>query len=327
MFVGVYYDKYLGFDFSEYVKWSYFGFNKRLELFDHSAHNDLHNFSGKFIHLVHSECKISKYEFYRNIASDIMKLKKDQCIQFAELMILRENLLKFTIRYNDLTGTQHGTPISHKEGRRTLFATDERNIKEDYGYVIDGVVFYKALNNIDLEDEIILLRQSMDNRQIAKRIEDLDEFIEEATDLLKKIFKSEKKDESIEPIILTRTFVFNNLISWDHQLNAWVKDFKTEHGYFPNIALASTETYARIDLIVNARGKDHLRNPKGESASTEEFVSMNGFKGEGYELDFCMDENLGVNSVRLIYDSDPDGGLPIPEDEEIKIKTTKKMVG
>jgi hypothetical protein len=127
----------------------------------------------------------------------------------------------------------------------------------------------------------------------------------------------EDKTEVIEPILLTRTFSFNNLVSWDHQLNSWVKEFKSAHGYFPNIALASTETYARIDLVVNARGKDHLRNPEGEAPPEEEFVSMNGFKGDGYELDFCMDDNLGVDSVRLIYDSDPDGGLPIPEEVDL----------
>ena len=44
---------------------------------------------------------------------------------------------------------------------------------------------------------------------------------------------------------------------------------------------------------------------------------MSGFKGEGYEIDFCIEENLGVDSVKLIYDSDPDGGLPIMEREEM----------
>lgn len=133
----------------------------------------------------------------------------------------------------------------------------------------------------------------------------------------------EDKTEVIEPILLTRTFTFNNLVSWDHQLNSWVKEFKSGHGYFPNIALASTETYARIDLVVNARGKDHLSNPEGEAPPEEEFVSMIGFKGEGYELEFCMDDSLVVDSVRLIYDSDPDGGLPIPEEEEMEIGIAK----
>jgi hypothetical protein len=29
----------------------------------------------------------------------------------------------------------------------------------------------------------------------------------------------------------------------------------------------------------------------------------------------CIDEELRANKFRLIYDSDPDGGLPLPEEE------------
>jgi hypothetical protein len=75
--------------------------------------------------------------------------------------------------------------------------------------------------------------------------------------------------------------------------------------------------------VANARGKDHLRNPEGETAQEGEFVSMNGMRGDGYEIDFCIDDCLGVDTVRLIYDSDPDGGLPIPvEEEAVNIKVS-----
>ena len=120
-----------------------------------------------------------------------------------------------------------------------------------------------------------------------------------------------------DPILVAKMFTFNNLMNWDHQLNSWIKEFKSDYGYFPNFLLASTETYARIDLVANARGKDHLRNTEGETAPEGEFVSMNGMRGDGYEIDFCIDDGLGVDTVRLIYDSDPDGGLPIPESEAV----------
>ena len=322
MYVGVYYDKYIGFSYPEYLKWSYFGYSKRLELFASADRDDVINFVEKFIRILKSDCYISKYEFYRIIGSERIGLKRDQCNQFVEMMLVRENLLKFTARYNDLTGgPQYGTSEISTGERRTLFETDERNRKEKYGYEVDGVFFYKELHNEDLEDEIVLLKQSLDNRQCERRIEDFDKLIEENCEIAKNIFKTKKHNETSEPILKTRTFAFNNLISWDHQLNSWVKEFKAQHGYFPNIALASTETYGRIDLVVNASGKDHLRNAAGENAPEAEFVSMNGFQGEGYELDFCMDDNLGLDSVKLIYDSDPDGGLPIPvELEELNNK-------
>ena len=133
------------------------------------------------------------------------------------------------------------------------------------------------------------------------------------------------KEIKPERILLTTTFSFDSLISWDHQLNSWVKEFKADLEYYPNILLASNETYARIDLVVNARGKDKLRNSEGAGAPEEEFVSMNGFKGDGYELDFCMDDNTGVDTVRLIYDSDPDGGLPLIQDAILY--TLNKLLG
>jgi hypothetical protein len=130
-------------------------------------------------------------------------------------------------------------------------------------------------------------------------------------------FKESKETYTAAPIIKASVYTFTNLLSWDHQLNEWVKAFKMEHGYFPNILLASSATYSRIDLIVNARGRDHLHNPEGLSPSEEEFISMSGFKGNGYDLNFCIEDQLGIDTVKLIYDSDPDGGLPIPEEDEI----------
>lgn len=106
------------------------------------------------------------------------------------------------------------------------------------------------------------------------------------------------------------------MAQWDHQINGWVKLFKERHGHFPNILLASSATYSRIDLVANARGKDQLRSPAGETPPVEEFASMHGFRGDGYELDFCVDETLGIDTIKLIYDSDPNGGLPIPGIDE-----------
>jgi hypothetical protein len=91
-----------------------------------------------------------------------------------------------------------------------------------------------------------------------------------------------------------------------------VKGFKERYGVFPGILLASTATYSRIDMIANARGKEKLIGAAGQVAPEDEFISMSGFQGSGYTLDFCIDDGPGVDTVRLIYDSDPDGGLPVP---------------
>jgi hypothetical protein len=88
MFVGVYYDKYLGFDYCEYLKWSYFGYQKRLELFEIRDHEKLDIFVNNFFHLVDGKQNVSKYEFYTKIAYEILKLSDEEVKTFAELMLL-----------------------------------------------------------------------------------------------------------------------------------------------------------------------------------------------------------------------------------------------
>lgn len=129
-----------------------------------------------------------------------------------------------------------------------------------------------------------------------------------------------------EPVFHAHQFTFNFMSEWDHQLNGWVRSFKNRFGLYPNILLASSATYARIDLVANARGKENMHNSFGQGAPESEFISMSGFRGEGYYLDFCIEEQLPLDSVRLIYDSDPDGGLPIPDittdDQGNKVKVS-----
>jgi hypothetical protein len=108
---------------------------------------------------------------------------------------------------------------------------------------------------------------------------------------------------------------FTNIALWSHDLNRWVKQFKEVHGVYPNILLASDSTYARIDMVANTNGRDNIRNPDGEIA--EKFASMSGFQGKGYSLDFCIDDRLDVDMVKLIFDSDPGGGgEPVFDDQD-----------
>jgi hypothetical protein len=137
-------------------------------------------------------------------------------------------------------------------------------------------------------------------------------------DLDSKFFDSMKTAYSLEtrpPVIVAAKYTLNSLIHWDDQLNDWVEKFKRSKGYYPNILLASSATYSRIDMVINARGKDRVKGKDGKIAAKDEFISPCGFKGESYELMFCTEEQLGIDTVKLIYDSDPDGGVPIPEDD------------
>lgn len=170
----------------------------------------------------------------------------------------------------------------------------------------------KVLDEMEKDEELVIGVHYSDEPSLIEKGE-------YELDLHPKFFDSLKMTISDalrrkDPVFFQSRFTFNSLLNWDDQINSWVMKFKKKHSYYPNILLASSETYARIDMVANARGKSRIKDEAGNSATS--FVSMSGFQGEGYSLDFCIEERLGVDTVKLIYDSDPDGGLPIPEDEE-----------
>lgn len=99
---------------------------------------------------------------------------------------------------------------------------------------------------------------------------------------------------------------FENMNSWSHDLFRWTMNFKQIHGVFPNILLASGITYSRIDLVANSNSKEKIKNPEGENP--ESFVAMSGFSTPDFTLEFCLDDRLEPNRVKLIFDCGPGGG-------------------
>lgn len=65
--------------------------------------------------------------------------------------------------------------------------------------------------------------------------------------------------------------------------------------------------------MANSRNREKIKNRDGGNPPETQFADMTGFVGSGYSLDFCIKENLPIDSICLIYDSDPDGGLPIDD--------------
>lgn len=118
------------------------------------------------------------------------------------------------------------------------------------------------------------------------------------------------------PGILRRTYALKSWRTWDHELHSFVTDFRARFGAAPHILLASSVTLTRIDM---AARKQHIRGDSGERPDDAEYVSLAGFEGPDYSLDFCVEERLPAKDVSLIYDPDPDGGLPVPlEDTEVR---------
>lgn len=97
---------------------------------------------------------------------------------------------------------------------------------------------------------------------------------------------------------------------WDREINRASLAFHHTFGCAPNILLANQITFQRIDMIAN---KQRLTNHDGALASPSQYCSVGGFNGDGYALDFCLDDTLADRCCVLLYDANPDGdGEPIP---------------
>jgi hypothetical protein len=110
-----------------------------------------------------------------------------------------------------------------------------------------------------------------------------------------------------------RTYGFERWIAWDDELNIAAKDFMGRFMVPPHIMLASSVTYAKIDL---AAKKGHLTNESGEHPDEAEHTPVTAFAGPGFRLQFCIEDRLPAGRFSLIYDSDPDGPGPVLDDTE-----------
>jgi hypothetical protein len=202
---------------------------------------------------------------------------------------------------------------------------DQEQIGEEFIGVSPRITGFLYMEEFPAEDLEIYLKKAEDVEALVIGVHYSDERSlviskdHDSVDIHSKFVMKE------EPVIYTKVFTFKNLPNWDHQLNKWIQAFKKKFGVYPNIMLASSLTYSRIELVVNARSKEHLHNADGMNPSEGEFATMGGFRGVGYEVDFCMEESLAVDSVKLIYDSDPNGGLPLPEEEEVILESKKDI--
>lgn len=93
---------------------------------------------------------------------------------------------------------------------------------------------------------------------------------------------------------------------WSHELHQFIIAFQRRYGVFPNIMLASDETYRRIDMVANTKGKNSIRTPEGEIP--EGPVVIKNFSTDRYSVHFCLKFELGLGEIILIHDDGGDGG-------------------
>lgn len=113
--------------------------------------------------------------------------------------------------------------------------------------------------------------------------------------------------------IARRTYNIESWRTWDDDLDGFARDFNRAFGLFPNLLLASSSTFAHIDM---AAKRDRLTSPTGERPAEGEYAGIGLFSGDGYQLEFCINERVPSKAVSLIFDTDPDGdGEPLPEED------------
>ncbi|MDR1900703.1 MAG: hypothetical protein LBQ88_00270 [Treponema sp.] len=104
---------------------------------------------------------------------------------------------------------------------------------------------------------------------------------------------------------------------WDDLINESAVSFRKEYRVYPNILLASNDTYRKIDIyaqkhpssIVNAGDDEPL------GVSKEPYNGLECFIAADYSLEFCRDEELAPGAFTLIYDETPDfDGDPVEEE-------------
>lgn len=104
---------------------------------------------------------------------------------------------------------------------------------------------------------------------------------------------------------------------WDHTINMAVKEYKSEFKIYPDVMLANTRTYEKIDLTAgyfnrkNCSPRTKLVNPESEC------VCLGTFTSAKYSLDLCVDEDISDDKFALDCEHDDDEG---DEDTDRKIK-------
>ena len=120
--------------------------------------------------------------------------------------------------------------------------------------------------------------------------------------------------------ILTLTGIITVFSKWDDTIHLYVIKFQSQYNVYPNILLACTSTYRKIDLYAQMH-PDRLIDPDGIETietSSEPYNGLSHFATENYELECCMDYDLQEGHFTLIFDEAPDfDGEPIEKPDEL----------
>ena len=113
-----------------------------------------------------------------------------------------------------------------------------------------------------------------------------------------------------------------DFVIWDDTINPFVMKFHDKYNVYPNILLASDDTYRRIDLFAQKHPEriikfDEDGNMENIETSEDTYDGLSMFTAEDYELECYIDYDLQKGYFMLVLDEEPDfSGEPIIDDEK-----------
>ncbi|GEM_PF-3331300 len=113
-------------------------------------------------------------------------------------------------------------------------------------------------------------------------------------------------------------FSIQNWKKWDFEINEAVQTFRKKYPVYPHILLASRATHAKFDILAFNLHPEYIRLNDDAKSIPEELVwkpgeGLGGFDAGEYKLDFFVLDEAPLGYYVLVYDSDPDGGEPLPD--------------
>ena len=103
-----------------------------------------------------------------------------------------------------------------------------------------------------------------------------------------------------------RQYIFGKASNWDSEISDAVDDFKHVLEMNPNILMANSHTFSRLDVLANTRSENIVHKSTGERAKEGKFVGISAFVYSDGELEFCIGDHINDNEYLLIYDDNPE---------------------
>jgi hypothetical protein len=99
----------------------------------------------------------------------------------------------------------------------------------------------------------------------------------------------------------------NDFNRWDDLINKCAVRFRKLYNVYPNILLAATPTYQKIDQYAQIKPESIYSEEYDSTFADIEapFEGLSAFITDDYQLELCVDENMVEGIFSLLFDQHP----------------------